>query len=158
MIFLGKIKGHLDRLRENLEVLDEAIANARKMSKPGNKGTDKAAALQWTKTLRDLVEVRNTTLLNIKSHLLGRDETGTPNEPQDVYDEDGSPQVEYERYFRTQLAPWTLQDLKLKCEDCSVESEETTTRHFPHEHSEDEYFDLCDKCYEKRTASSEQKP
>jgi hypothetical protein len=109
----------------------------------------------WAKTLRDLVELRNTTLVNIKAHLLGRDETGAPNEPEDVYGE--NPQVEYERYFRNQLTPWTEQDLKLKCEDCGVESEDTTNRRFPHEHSADEYFDLCDKCFEKRTAKDESK-
>ena len=58
-----------------LRFLDEQIATARKMSKPKGKA-DKALALQWAKTLRDLVELRNTTLGNIKMHLLGRDETG----------------------------------------------------------------------------------
>jgi hypothetical protein len=148
-----KLHGYLDHLRENLETLDEQIVNARKMSKPARKGADKAAALQWAKTLRDLVELRNATLVNIKAHLLGRDETGAPNEPDDVYD--GNPQVEYERYFKGLLSPWTQQDLKLKCEDCGVNSEGTTTRHFPREHADDDYFDLCDKCYGKRTAKDE---
>jgi hypothetical protein len=57
-------------MRENLETLDEQIANARVMSK--RKGKD-ANALQWTKTLRDLVELRNETLEKIKGHVLGRD-------------------------------------------------------------------------------------
>lgn len=154
IILTGKklIHGYLDRLRENLETLDEQIVNARKMSK--KKGKD-SNALQWAKTLRDLVELRNTTLANIKAHLLGRDETGATNEPDDVYA--GNPQVEYERYFRSVLSPWTQQDLKLKCEDCEVESEDTTNRHFPREHSDD-YFDLCDKCYEKRTAKEGDEP
>jgi hypothetical protein len=96
VFFLTRIDGYLDHLPENLEVLDEAIANARKMSKPKGKG-NKAAALQWAKTLRDLVELRNTTLANIKAHLLGRDETGATNEPGDVYA--GNVQVEYEERF-----------------------------------------------------------
>jgi len=33
VIFLTKLKGYLDGLRENLEALDEQIENARKMSK-----------------------------------------------------------------------------------------------------------------------------
>ena len=44
-----KFKGHLDRLRENVDVLDEAIANARRLSKSKKKGDN---PLQWTKTLR----------------------------------------------------------------------------------------------------------
>lgn len=50
------------------------------------KKADKAASLQWAKTLRDLVEVRNTTMGNIKVHLLGSDGTGTPNEPPECRD------------------------------------------------------------------------
>jgi hypothetical protein len=119
------------------------------MSKPKGKG-DKSAALQWAKTVRDLVELRNTTLLNIKTHLLGRDESGSSNEPEDCYS--GNPEVEFERTFQNLLSPWTKQDLKLKCEDCGKESEDTTNRHFEREHASDDYFDLCDKCYKKRTA------
>jgi hypothetical protein len=152
---LTKIKGYLDRLRENIDVLDESIANARKMSK--RKGKD-ANALQWTKTLRDLVELRNTTLANIKVHLLGRDETGAANEPPDSWDE--NPQVEYERYFRGQLSPWTERDLKLTCADCSVESEEVSHRHFQELKDshwktivEAEDADLCPQCVEKRKAT-----
>ena len=150
------IHGYLDRLRENLETLDEQIANARKMSKPGRKGADKAAALQWAKTLRDLVELRNTTLVNIKTHLLGRDETGSPNEPDDIWHDNS--EVEYERYFRSVLTPWTQQHLKLKCEDCGKESEEVSTREFSHEYEADEYFDLCGKCYEKRIQTTAAEP
>lgn len=143
------VKGHLDHLRENLETLDEQIENARAMNKIKKK-ENSHAALQWAKTLRDLVELRNTTLDKIKTHLLGRDETGAANEPDDVYGDNA--QVEYERYFRSVLSPWTEQDLKLKCEDCGVESEDTTNRCFPRERASDDYFDLCDKCLEKRTA------
>ena len=130
------IHGYLDRLRENLETLDEQIVNARKMSE--KKGKD-SNALQWAKVLRDLVELRDTTLANIKAHLLGRDETGVTNEPADVYARNS--QVEYERYFRSLLSPWDQQDLKLKCEDCGKENEEVSTREFPHAYEVDEYFD-----------------
>jgi hypothetical protein len=150
-----KLNGYLDHLRENLETLDDQIVNARKMSKPKGKG-DKSAALQWAKTLRDLVEVRNQTLLNIKAHLLGRDETGSVSEPPDFYS--GNAQVMFERDFRGLLAPWTREDLKLKCEDCGKESEEVSRRKFPHEYEADEYFDLCDKCYEKRVAKEGDEP
>jgi len=65
------LNGYLDRLRENIEVLDEQIENARKMSKPNKKG-DRRAALQSAKILRDLVELRNETLDKIKVHLSER--------------------------------------------------------------------------------------
>jgi hypothetical protein len=142
------IHGYLDRLRENLETLDEQIVNARKMSK--KKGKD-SNALQWAKVLRDLVELRETTLANIKVHLLGRDETGATNEPDDVYADNA--QVEYERYFRNLLSPWTQQDLKLKCQDCDKESEEVSTHVFS-----DQPLNLCPRCYEKRTAKEGDEP
>ena len=80
---MDKLNGFLDHQRESLELLDEQLRVARRMSKL--KGKDKALALQWAKTLRDLVELRNTTLANIKVHLLGCDETGSPNEPSDCH-------------------------------------------------------------------------
>ena len=127
------LNGFLDRMRENLETLDEQIENARVMSK--KKGKD-ANPLQWTKTLRDLIELRSVQLDKIKAHLLGRDETGVVKEPEDCWDE--NPQVEYERYFKNQLLPWTMQDLKLKCKDCGVESEDVSNHYFPEER--DKYY------------------
>ncbi len=152
-----KLNGYLDHLRENLETLDEQIVNARKMSK--RKGKD-SNALQWAKVLRDLVELRGTTLANIKAHLLGRDETGATNEPGDVYARNS--QVEYERYFRSVLSPWTQQDLKLECKGCGLSSDQVRNRHFPgkYENYEEvrsaENINLCDKCYEKRTVKEEE--
>ena len=146
-----KLNGYLDHLRENLETLDEQIANARTMSK--RKGED-SNALQWAKVLRDLVELRDTTLGKIKVHLLGRDETGATKEPDDVYG--GNAQVEYERYFRTLLSPWTRQDLELECEDCGLSSDQVVNRHFPGKYENyvevksAEDIDLCPNCYAKR--------
>lgn len=57
--------------------------------------------------------------------------------------------------FQEFLSPWTKQDLKLKCEDCGLESEEVSTRRIYHQYEADEYFDLCEKCYEKRTMKDE---
>jgi hypothetical protein len=37
----------------------------------------------------------------------------------------------YEREFKRQLAPWTLEDLKLECEDCKIESEDVVYHDFP---------------------------
>jgi hypothetical protein len=154
-----KLGGYLDHLRENLEILDEQIVNARRMSR--KKGKD-SNALQWAKTLRDLVELRNTTLVHIKTHLLGRDETGSPNEPHDIWA--GNSEVEYERHFRSMLSPWTQQHLKLKCEDCNKESEEVFSRSFKKQVSlgigdvmitETEHHDLCSRCYAKRAAKDE---
>lgn len=139
-----KLRGYLDRLRENVEVLDEQIENARAMSKKKD-----ATALQWAKTLRDLLELRTTTLSNIKAHLLGRDETGVVKDPEDCWDE--NPQVMYERYFKAHLSPWTVEDLKLECADCGVKSEDVSDHYVE---GEGEHRDLCEKCYDKRPTES----
>jgi uncharacterized small protein (DUF1192 family) len=157
IIFLSSkkpIHGYLDHLRENLEILDEQIVNARKMSKPKGKA-DKAAALQWAKTVRDLVELRNQTLDRVKGALLGRDESGAATEAPDFYGGE-NPQIMFERDFQRLLAPWTREDLKLECEDCGKESEDVSTREFPHEYEDSEYFDLCTGCYEKRSVKKEE--
>jgi len=143
------LSGYLNRMRRNLASLDESIENVRKASK-GEKPSDKRARL---KLLRDLIELQNVSLLAVKTHLLGRDETGAANEPQDVYDD--NPQVEFERYFKNQLSLWTQDDLKLKCEDCGVESEGVSNRRFVYAYPKsNEYYDLCEKCYGKRTTES----
>ena len=129
-------------MRENLQTVDEQIANARVMSKRKD-----ATALQWSKTLRDLVELRNVQLDKIKAHLLGRDETGAVVEPENFWDE--NPDVEFERLFKRQLGPWTIDDLKLECADCHEKSEDVSNRDLP-----DENRDLCEKCYSKRTSES----
>ena len=152
-----KLNGWSDRLRGNLEALDEQIENARTMSKPKRK-EDHHTALQWAKMLRDLIELRNATLANVKAHLLGRDETGLPTEPEDYY-QGNSSHVQFERDFQTFfLAPWHASDLKLQCEDCGKESEEVSARQFPHEYEADEYFDLCGRCYEKRIQTTDAEP
>jgi hypothetical protein len=147
----------LDRLRENLETLDEQIGNARAMSK-AEKETDSRTALQWTKTVRDLVELRNTTLEKIKAHILGRDETGAVNEPSDSYD-DNHQQVMFERYFHGLLTPWTVKDLEVKCEDCGTLNDEVCSHQIWGQPDpkyptlgirEKTNVDLCPGCYEKR--------
>ena len=136
-------------MRENVESLDEAIATAQIMSK--KKGKD-ANALQWAKTLRDLIELRNTTLGNIKVHLLGRDESGAAIEPPDHEDYDGDHLIMFEREFQAFLSPWSQEDLKLKCEDCGVESQEVSMRRFYRAYVSDVYARLCPDCYRKRLA------
>jgi hypothetical protein len=77
----------LNRLGRNLDSLDESIEDARKAPK-GEKPSDKRARM---KLLRDVIELQNQTLLAAKSHLLGRDETGSPVEPPNWFDDnDGS--------------------------------------------------------------------
>jgi hypothetical protein len=122
------------------------------------KKDDKQAALQWAKTLRDLVEIRNVTLEKIKAHLLGRDETGAVKEPCDFYSDDDNPEVAFERSFNWAMTPWTREDLKLTCKECGKDSEEVWTRNFPGK-SEDSFpfneikpaenIDLCNECYEE---------
>ena len=144
-----KLNGYLDRLRENVATLDEALALARKMGK-SKKAGDRHAAIQALKLIRDLAEVRNATLLSIKAHILGRDETGTVKEPANVYS--GNAEVMFERDFKRLLEPWTLEDLKLKCEDCGVTSEKVSTRRLETGEFSSENADLCETCYEKRAA------
>ena len=68
-------------------------------------------ALQWAKTLRDLVELRNATLLNVTAHLLGRDDTGAIVEPPDHYDSD--PEIMSERDVQTFLKARASRMLRL---------------------------------------------
>jgi hypothetical protein len=137
-------------LRRNVQNIDAAISEVQKAPK-GEKPAEKRARL---KMLRDPTELQNSTLMTVKTHLLGRDQTGAPNEPPDVYS--GNSQIEFERYFKNMLSPWSPEDLKLECEDCGRKSEEVRNRHFPEEYDglrevkAAENIDLCDKCYAKR--------
>jgi hypothetical protein len=151
-----KLLGYLDRLGQNLEVLDEEIERVRSVSKA--KGRDDRAALQWAKLLRDLVEQRNVTLTEIKAHLLGRDQTGAIRDPPDHYD--GSSQVMFERDFQQFFGGSKGSDLRLRCEDCGVEGEDVSPRLIVTQVSlgvgdytvpRDEYHDLCPRCYKKRS-------
>jgi hypothetical protein len=72
-------------------------------------------------------------------------------------------QFSFEREFQNFLEPWTRQDLKLKCEDCGVESEEVEYHGFPsledkhwREVVPNETANLCaDKCEASRSAKYE---
>ena len=151
-----KFLGFLDRLRENLEILDSTIAHARKMSEEA----ENTKAIQWTKTLRDLIELRNATLEKVKAHLLGKDETGSTVEPVGHYS--GHPEVMFEREFQRFLAPWHESNLNLKCKDCGVENQEVKTRQLTRTGTNEFGLelpmaydvDLCEKCCTKRDAKS----
>jgi hypothetical protein len=141
-------------LRENIEVLDEEIATARKFAKP-RKGSDSQVSLQWAKTLANLVELRNTTLEKAKLHLLGRDlEFGLPREPPAVYDRD--PEISFERDFKNFLSPWKQTDLELECAECHKSNEDVQYRDMGSGY-EDEY--ICSPCYEKfQSEQSKEEP
>ena len=152
---MSELHGFLDHLRENLQILDEQIENAREMSKSKEK-TDNS--LQWAKTLRDLIQLRNETLDKIKSHLLGRDETGTVKEPLNFHSSQTHPLTLFERQVHDFLdKPWTVESLKIKCERCGTESDSTRTRAFERFYTTNDYSksiqhddqDLCDGCYER---------
>ena len=143
----GEFKGYLSRLRENLEVLDQQIDHAREMAKAKD-----STALQWAKTLRDLVELRNTTLEKIKGHLLGRGESGVVHEPDDYWDDNS--QVMYERMFNSHMSPWTMEDLKLTCKDCGAKSEQVKCHLFSRCGGCDR-VNLCNACFEKRKTKAE---
>ena len=137
------LAGYLNRMRRNLGSLDDGIESVRHVAK-GEKPAEKRARL---KMLRDLVELQNETLDRIKSHLLGRDPTGAIVEAENYFS--GNQQVEYERYFKSQLSPWTEDDLKLKCEGCGSESEDVSFRT-----GDNLWVNLCEGCYAKREAEN----
>lgn len=143
------LNGFLDHMRRNISTLEESIEDIRKAPE-GESSTDKRARL---KLLRDFLELQNTTLLSVKTHLLGRDETGAPNEPPDMNDHND--QIEFERRFREMLSPWTQGDLKLTCEKCNVESELVSHRTFERYYTtggnsiQYREMELCGDCYEK---------
>jgi len=148
MFFLSDsepLHGFLDRLRENLETLDDQITLAEKNSK--GKG-----GLQWAKLVRDLIEERNSTLDRIKAHLLGRTEVGSIKEPEDYYR--GHTEVEFERTFHDFLSPWTMNDLKLRCSECQQESRDVIQRRLvvakdAWGNDEIQLRDLCRNCFKK---------
>jgi len=148
------LDGYLGKLRRNIQALDEAIESTRK-APDGEKVAERRARL---KLLRDLIELENVTLTGVKSHLLGRDETGAPGEPVGTWDHNA--QVMFERSFHSFLMPWTLDLLKLKCQDCGIESEEVS--HHDFQEIRDSHYntivraedaDLCPQCVEKRNAA-----
>ena len=150
------LHGSLDRLREHLEILDEALLTARKLARP-KKGAADRDAIQGLKILRDLVQERNATLDRIQVALLGRDEVGVPCSPQDYFT--ANQEVEYERLFKRMLTPWTEQDLKIECERCHNCSENVTSHNLERkEHFEGytltktERRNLCPKCLEATQA------
>jgi len=148
---LKALNGFLDRFHENLRLTDRMIADARKSSE--NKKLDSRARIQYLKILGAAVEERERILLDIKAHLLGRGESGVVREPSEVWDYNS--EVEFERCFQNMLSPWTHEDLKLKCEDCGVWNENVTHRRFHHPYpEEDENYDLCPKCYDKKMNES----
>ena len=135
--------GWLDRQRWLLEVLEEAIENARAESQAKTgRGRDNASRLEWTKTLHRLLETYEYQLEAIKRHLYGTYEIGEPGEKQDRL-------IEFERKFNTFVAkPWKADDLKLRCGDCGAISEDVHQHHFRNED-----LQLCDQCNQKRQAS-----
>lgn len=141
------IHGYLDKLGRNIQALDAGIESVRKPAK-GEKASDKRARL---KLLRDLIELQNASMAAVKVHILGRDETGSVNEPEDHYDEYAV--WEFERNFKRFLEPWTQNDIEFECADCGVKSDQVIRYTFSHPFPQDnEHFYLCDKCYEKRAS------
>jgi hypothetical protein len=139
----------LDRLRENLETLDDRTENANWQAK--GKG-----GLQWAKLSRDLVAERNATMQSIKAHLLGRSEVGNIIEPEDYYR--ANSEVEFERAFQNSVMhPWTEKDLRLECQECHNNSEDVAQRELiigktSYGSNETQDLDLCSSCFEKLQA------
>lgn len=111
------IHGYLNRLRRNLRKLDNAIEDTSKAVR-GERPADKRARL---KLLRDLIELQSAALAATKTHLLGRDSTGSPTEPPENWDD--NPTLRFERVFASQLeSDWTKDDLEEKCSECGESS------------------------------------
>jgi len=140
------INGFLDHARQSLQILDQSIADAQQMShvKTG-RGHDNESRLEWTRELRNLIELRNSTLQSIKHHMLGRDyDTGQFSEPEDIW--------QFERDFHKYVTadPWTQEDLELECEECHKSSIEVEEYDF-----DDEKRKLCEPCHEKATSQQD---
>jgi hypothetical protein len=151
------LNGYLDHVRRNIDLLDESIEDVRKAPE-GEKPAEKRARL---KLLRDMIELQNGRLLDAKAHLLGRDDTGAVREPPNRYS--SNPQIMFERDFRNFLEPWKESDLRLSCEDCSVESEDVSSRSFEKQvplgigdmmTTVTEDHDLCSRCYTKQSSAT----
>ena len=63
------INGFLDHARQSLQILDQSIADAQQMShvKTG-RGHDNESRLEWTRELRNLLELRNSTLQSYEAY------------------------------------------------------------------------------------------
>jgi hypothetical protein len=140
------ICGFLDHARLTLQVLDQSIADAQQMSQAKTgRGHDNESRLEWTRELRNLLELRNSTMTEIKHHMLGRDyETGQFSEPEDVW--------QFERDFHKYVTsePWTQDDLELECEECHKSSLEVEEYDF-----DDEKRKLCEPWHERLTPQRE---
>lgn len=143
---LEKPYGWLDKRRWTIQLLEEAIGQARDMSRAkGGRGHDQESRLEWTKTLSKLLELYAGELRDIKGELWGRDL------------ELGSPLVDntmgFERRFQQRLLePWTPKDLELTCEDCGISSMYVAECSIWNGEDDEDHV-LCGSCYAKRKAS-----
>lgn len=150
----NRVDGFLPRLSRNLHVLDDAIESVRiapKSEKPSEKR-------QRLKLLFALIEQENMMLTSLKSHVLGRTESGSPAEPRNHYD--STPEIQFERTVHGLLARnWTEQDLELKCSECGNSSISVVERSLPEGRDQfglpsTQHRDLCVECYQKLSGSS----
>jgi len=142
--------GWIDRRRWTLQVLEEAIENAREMAmaKTG-RGHDSSGRLEWSKTLMKLVELYDSQLSAIKRHIWGNTDAGGNDEPCDS----SNGFIEFERLFQNNvLTPWTSQDLNLKCVDCDVSSQQVSEQAVYKTAYDYDHLNLCPDCYAKRKA------
>ena len=147
---LEKPFGWVGRRRWALQVLEKAIENAREMAnaKTG-RGHDSSSRLEWSKTLMRLVELYDSQLSAIKRHIWGNTDAGGNVEPCDS--DNGF--VEFERLFQNNvLTPWTSEDLKLRCVDCGVSSENVSEQTVYKTEYDYDHLNLCPACYSKRKA------
>ena len=138
--------GWLDRRRWAIQLLEEAIAQAREMSRAkGGRGHDKQSRLEWTKALSKLLELYAGELKDIKGELWGRNlELGSPL---------ADNTMEFERRFQQRLLePWTPKDLELVCEDCGVSSVYVAECSIFNGEDDEDHV-LCGSCYAKRKAN-----
>jgi hypothetical protein len=144
--------GWVGRRRWALQVLEEAIENAREMaSAKTGRGHDSSSRLEWSKTLMRLLELYDGQLTEIKNHIWGH--TGPGSDKDEVADSDNG-FIEFERLFQgIVLESWTSEHLKLKCVDCGVSSQQVSEQAVYKTAYDYDHLNLCPDCYAKRKAA-----
>lgn len=139
--------GWLDRRRWTIQLLEEAIGQARDMSRAkGGRGHDKQSRLEWTKTLSRLLEIYAAELKDLKGELWSRSlELASPL---------ADNTMAFERRFQQLLLePWQPENLELTCEDCGVSSIFVQKCSIYNGEDNEDHI-LCGSCYAKRKAQA----
>jgi len=97
-----------------------------------------------------MIELQEASLAAVKVHLLGRDQTGAPTEPEACWSSNNM--IMFKRYFHEQLSPWTENNLKIEYQECRKNSRNVARKLVvakdKYNDEKTEYQDLCPFCFE----------